>query len=100
MVGARRIRRRTVEQAAAALTYRATVLAVVLAADAQLTGREVAQLAGMPYRRAIDALVALYNSGRVARAGRKYTARWHAPTAPGNPAAELEAAFAAWMKKQ
>ena len=75
-------------------TYRATVLAVVLAAPEPLCGREIASRTQLRYRQVVDALNALHNHGLIARSGRKFTARWHAPPPPpGNPAAALDAAM-------
>lgn len=74
-------------------TMRAQVLAALTAAHGPLTGRQLATATGLTYRQTIDALNALYNLGRAARAGRKFTARWAVPTAtpPPNPFAPLEA---------
>lgn len=67
-------------------TYRATVLVVIEAATEPLTGHRVAELAGLTYRQTVDALNALHNSARIARAGRKFTARWMPiPTPPTEP---------------
>lgn len=57
-------------------TYRMRVLAVVKAAPSPLSGRAIANACGLTYKQAIDALNALYNYGKVARQGRKFSARW------------------------
>lgn len=57
-------------------TLRARVLAVIEAADAPMTGHQVADAAGITYRQAIFALNALNNAAHVGRIGRKFTARW------------------------
>jgi predicted Rossmann fold nucleotide-binding protein DprA/Smf involved in DNA uptake len=49
------------------------------AVNASLTWQSAEQIAkktGMTYRQTIDALNALHNEARVARHGRKFTARW------------------------
>ncbi len=58
------------------LTYRQRVLDVIEAANGSLTGHEVAQQTGLTYRQTIDALNALFNMAKIARTGRKFTARW------------------------
>jgi hypothetical protein len=40
------------------------------------SAQQVAKTTGMTYRQTIDALNALHNEARVARQGRKFTARW------------------------
>lgn len=57
-------------------TIRSRVLAVIEVASRPLTGKEVAQAAGIPYKPAIDALNKLYDYGKVRRTGAKFTARW------------------------
>jgi hypothetical protein len=58
------------------MTLRHRVLVVIQESDINLTGAEVAKRAGVSYRQTIFALNALYNMGRIARTGRKFTARW------------------------
>lgn len=41
-----------------------------------ITGRALAELAGLPYKATIDALGWLYDTGVVVRIGRKYRASW------------------------
>jgi len=57
-------------------TLRSRVLAVIEAATRPLTGKEVAQAVGIPYKPTIDALNKLYDYGKVRRIGAKFTARW------------------------
>ncbi len=57
-------------------THRGKVLEVLADSDTFLTGREVAQRAGLSYKAALDALTYLYNDAKIARSGRKFTARW------------------------
>lgn len=57
-------------------TYRLRVLAVVEASHGWMTGKQVADASGLTYKQSIDALNALLNAERVARTGRKFTARW------------------------
>lgn len=59
-----------------AQTHRDKVLAVLAEADTFLIGQEVARRAGLPYKAALDALTYLYNDAKIARSGRKFTARW------------------------
>lgn len=63
-------------EAKRATTNRARVLEVIEAASTLLTGREVAERAGLDYKPALEALTFLHNEGRVAREGRTITARW------------------------
>ena len=68
-----------------------------------MTGREIAERAGLSYKQTIDALNALYNHSRVARNGRKFMARWvplpPAELPPDSPFVMLELAFRALMRK-
>jgi predicted Rossmann fold nucleotide-binding protein DprA/Smf involved in DNA uptake len=81
-------------------TYRMRVLAVIEATDTVHTGQQLAQLTGLTYRQTIDALNALNNMEKVARTGRKFTARWgRVPQAlDENPAIALELAFRGFFK--
>lgn len=84
-----------------AQTYRMRVLEVINAADVCYTGQQVAQLAGLTYRQTIDALNALNNAAKVARTGRKFTARWcRVPDEQQqeHPAITLERAFQGFFK--
>lgn len=56
--------------------YRELVLSVLAMADGWLKAREVSELTGLTYKQTIDALNYLYNAEKVARTGRKFTARW------------------------
>lgn len=49
-----------------------------------LSGRDVAQAAGIPYKATIDALCRMHDAGTVVRIGRKYRATW---ALAGSPAA-------------
>ena len=57
-------------------SYRDRVLEVLDSSLFPLTGYEVARLAGLNYKQAIDALDALYNMNKVTRLGKKESARW------------------------
>ncbi|HVI92103.1 MAG TPA: hypothetical protein VM659_27685 [Dongiaceae bacterium] len=59
-----------------ARTHRERILEVLAGSDDFLVGQEVARRAGLPYKPALDALTYLYNDGKIARQGRKFTARW------------------------
>ena len=56
--------------------YRELVLSVLAMADGWLKAREVSELTGLTYKQTIDALNYLYNAEKVARTGRKFTAKW------------------------
>lgn len=58
------------------MSLRSRALHAVNAAPGWLTAACVAQITGMSYRQTIDALNALHNEARIARHGRKFTARW------------------------
>jgi hypothetical protein len=94
MVNARAIKRQQAQ------TYRMRVLAVIEATDAFFTGQQLATLTGLTYRQTIDALNALNNMAKVARTGRKFTARWgKVPKAlDENPVIALEKAFRGFFK--
>ena len=66
-------------------TLRCRVLAVIAEADTVLTGAEIAQRAGLPYRQVVFAINGLYNAGKIARQGRKFTARWCSVDAKPSP---------------
>lgn len=70
MASARAVKRQQAQ------TYRMRVLAVIEASEACYTGQQLAQATGLTYRQTIDALNALNNMAKVARTGRKFTARW------------------------
>lgn len=77
-------------------THRLRVLTVIQATEGYISGRQVAALSGLTHKQAIDALNWLNNSGRVARIGRKFTAKWgqiphYDPQ--GDPITALERAF-------
>lgn len=77
------------------VTLRTRVLNALATASRPLTGHEVAQRVGVPYKPAIDALNSLLNYERVQRVGRKFTAKWQMPKADSRIAAmsEIERAF-------
>lgn len=80
----------------AALTHRLRVLTVIQSTDGWISGQQVAALTGLTHKQAIDALNALNNTGRVARIGRKFTARWGrivTPDPADDPLTALELAF-------
>ena len=66
----------TISQRQQANSYRVRVLAVVEASPCWMTGKQIADATGLTYKQAIDALNALNNMERIARTGRKFTARW------------------------
>ena len=57
-------------------TYRARVLRVVNASPDWMKATDISRRTGLTYLQTIFALNALYNSGRVARDGRKSGSRW------------------------
>ena len=57
-------------------TYRSRVLRVVNASPDWMLARDIAKRTGLTYLQTIFALNALFNSGSIARHGRKSTARW------------------------
>lgn len=83
-----------------ASTYRMRVLAVIEASDAFFTGQQLAQLTGLTHKQTVDALNALNNMAKVARTGRKFTARWGRVPRPldENPVIALEIAFRGFFK--
>jgi len=88
-------------RAAKAQTYRMRILAVIDAAEACFTGQQLAQMTGLTYRQTIDALNALNNMEKVARTGRKFTARWCKKAPPKtneNPAWLLEKAMKGFFR--
>ena len=56
--------------------FRTLVLMTVNAADGWLTAKKIAEITGLSYSQTIFALNYLLNTERVARSGRKSTARW------------------------
>lgn len=94
MTSARAIKRQQAQ------TYRMRVLAVIEATDTFHTGQQLATLTGLTYRQTIDALNALNNMAKVARTGRKFTARWGKvhESLDENPAIALEQAFRGFFK--
>jgi hypothetical protein len=77
-------------------THRLRVLTVIQSSEGWITGQQVAAVSGVTQKQAIDALNWLNNSGRVARIGRKFTAKWgqirpHDPDS--DPITALERAF-------
>lgn len=83
----------------ARITYRQRVLAVIADANACLTGHDIASRSGLSYRQTIDALNELLNQGRVARTGRKFSARWCPLTDPIDPLAALQAAMSKMVRR-
>lgn len=79
-------------------TQRQRVLTVIQSTEGWITGREVAQLTSLTPKQAADALNMLFNMGRIARTGRKSTAKWGrlvAPNPADDPLLALERAFRA-----
>lgn len=56
--------------------FRTLVLTALAGADGWMSAREISEITGLGYKQTIDALSYLYNDGKVARTGRKFTARW------------------------
>lgn len=83
-----------------AQTFRMRVLAAIEAADTSYTGQQLAQITGLSYKQTVDALNALHNMAKVARLGRKFTARWSRVPDPldENPVMALEKAFRGFFK--
>lgn len=93
--------RRSIHKRQQAQTYRMRVLAVIDASEACFTGQQLAQATGLTYRQTIDALNALNNMAKVARTGRKCTARWcrvPAQTLDESPVTMLERAFQGFFR--
>lgn len=75
------------------------VLAVVQASTAPLTGQQISDATGFTYKQTIDALNALNNAAKIARIGRKFTARWcRLPNPTPSPAHDLEQAFRGFFR--
>lgn len=55
---------------------RKTVVAALRGRTEALSGRAVAEAAGLPYKATIDALGWLHDTGAVVRFGRKFRAAW------------------------
>lgn len=72
------------------------MLAVLEAATTPLSGKEVAELAGIPYKPTIDALGVLLYRGSVARTGAKFTAQWMLAKPQESASAELVLAMRLW----
>ncbi|WP_396189823.1 hypothetical protein [Flavobacterium sp.] len=56
--------------------YHELVLCVVAMAKGWISARKVSELTGLSYKQTIDSLNYLYNTEKVARSGRKSTAKW------------------------
>lgn len=56
--------------------YRELVLSVIAVADGWVTARYISEISGLTYKQTIDALTYLYHTEKVARTGRKFTAKW------------------------
>lgn len=84
-------------------TNRQRVLGVINSAPDNLSGREVAQRAGLTHRQTLDALSDLHDQGLIVRHGRKSTSRWaskrheHVPQAVA-AAHDLEQAFKGFFR--
>ena len=60
------------------VSNRERVRAVVHASRTPMRAKLIAVRAGLTYRQTLEALMALYDVGKVFRRGRKFTAMWHA----------------------
>ena len=78
----------------ATISYRVRVLAVVEASPCWMTGKQIAEATGLTYKQAIDALNALNNMERIARTGRKFTARWGRLSLAANTNNQISESFA------
>ncbi|RQS39753.1 hypothetical protein [Burkholderia sp. Bp8990] len=58
------------------VSLRLRALNAVNASPAWQSAQQIATATGMTYRQTIDALNALHNEAKVARQGRKFTAKW------------------------
>ena len=56
--------------------FRTLVLMAVNASDGWLTARKISEISGLGYKPTVDALQYLLHTEKVARSGRKSTARW------------------------
>jgi predicted Rossmann fold nucleotide-binding protein DprA/Smf involved in DNA uptake len=87
---------RTPASKTTANTHRVRVLTVIQSTEGWITGQQVAALTGLTHKQTVDALNALNNAGKVARIGRKFTAKWGrivAPDPADDPLRALEIAF-------
>jgi hypothetical protein len=71
-------------------SYRSTVLAAITAASTWSTAHDLTAQTQLTYPQVIFALHALHNSGQIARAGRKFTARWGALSLVNEPTHNFE----------
>lgn len=55
---------------------RSLVLSVIAMADGWVTARYISETSGLTYKQTIDALTYLFHTEKVARTGRKFTAKW------------------------
>ena len=58
------------------VSLRLRALTAVNASSTWQSAQQIASATGMTYRQTIDALNALHNEAKVARQGRKFTAKW------------------------
>lgn len=65
--------------------FRTTVLDIINESTVWRTAHHIAAAAGLTYPQTIFALLALHNAGKIARTGRKFTAKW-GPLAIDKPA--------------
>ena len=77
----------------------AVLIVKVLRPCDRLTGRDVATLAGIPYKATIDALCRMHNSGQVIRVGSKSAARWTLKAQESVTDTALAALEAVWRGK-
>ncbi|WP_025915812.1 hypothetical protein [Herminiimonas sp. CN] len=66
-------------------SYRATVLDAVLDTDSWCTSHDLVKKTQLTYPQVLFALHALHSAGRIARMGRKFTAKWGALTLVREP---------------
>lgn len=78
------------------MSLTASIIDALEGQGAPLAGKDIATLAGLPYKSAIDALDRMLDAGHVARIGRKKSSRWslvaRAPAAPK----EIDSLEAQW----
>jgi hypothetical protein len=76
---------------------RPAIITALQGVDTTIGGRDVALLAGLPYKTTIDALGCMLGAGVVVRFGSKYSSKWALVGTPvGAPRDRLDALEAVW----
>lgn len=84
------------------LSYRATVLTAIEGSSQWMTAHQLVEQTNLTYPQVIFALFALHNNEKIARIGRKFTARWGSlalGTPPDNNFQLLERLFNGIVKR-